>query len=202
MLTMSSDLSAQRQALTALAYTQAGYFSAAQARERGFSYQRQKHHVDAGNWLRVGRGLFRLADWPAHPDDSYALWAVWSGGRAVVSHESALVVHQLTDVNPSRLHLSVPVGFRARTSDVTLHKDDVPARDRQDRGAWSVTTVMRTLTDVAASSLSQEHVDNAVGEALDRDMVTRRQLIRRGENEPPATALRLERALARSESNP
>ena len=43
----------------------AGYFTAAQAREAGYSYQAQKYHADRGNWERVRRGLCWLSCWYA-----------------------------------------------------------------------------------------------------------------------------------------
>lgn len=74
---------------------QAGYFSAAQALDLGYSYQAHAHHVAAGNWLRVDRGIFRLAEWVPGEHDELARWTLWSKGRAVVSHESALEVHDI-----------------------------------------------------------------------------------------------------------
>lgn len=85
-----------RRHLHEMAFGQAGYFTAAQAVSIGYTYQAQKYHVDRGNWMRVDRGLFRLSGWPSDPDDSYARWTVWSGGRGVVSHTSALAVHDLS----------------------------------------------------------------------------------------------------------
>ncbi|MGH3850356.1 MAG: type IV toxin-antitoxin system AbiEi family antitoxin domain-containing protein [Pseudonocardiaceae bacterium] len=55
-----------RRRLFAQASEQAGYFTAAQAKAIGYSYQAQAHHVGAGNWLRIDRGLFRLALRSAH----------------------------------------------------------------------------------------------------------------------------------------
>jgi len=65
-----------RRALHAVAFQQAGYFTAAQALEVGYSYQAQKYHADAGNWLRVDRALFRLPEWPADADDIYVRWTL------------------------------------------------------------------------------------------------------------------------------
>ena len=45
--------------LYAVAEGQGGYFTAAQAKAVGYSYPAQAHHVGAGNWIRVGRGIFR-----------------------------------------------------------------------------------------------------------------------------------------------
>ena len=61
---MPTDRQDLRRALFRLAVTQAGYFTAAQAREIGYSYQAQHYHTRRGNWVRVDRGLYRLLDWP------------------------------------------------------------------------------------------------------------------------------------------
>ena len=56
-----------RSRLFDVAADQGGYFTAAQARDVGYSYQAQAHHVAAGNWLRIDRGIFRLARVGARP---------------------------------------------------------------------------------------------------------------------------------------
>lgn len=186
-----------RRRLDAIAFVQAGYFTAAQALEVGYSYQAQKYHVDSGNWVRVDRGMFRLPHWPSATDDQYVLWSLWSGGRGVVSHESALQVFALSDVDPVRIHLTVPLGFRSSDPLIVLHREPLPADDVEQRGAWRVTTPLRTLADVAAGELSQEHVDQAVSDAMERGLVTRRTVLRRTADLSERPALRLERALAR-----
>lgn len=184
-----------RRSLQGRAFQQAGYFTTAQALEVGYSYQTQKYHVDHGNWVRIDRALYRLPDWPPGPDDVFVRWTLWSAGRAVVSHESALAVHDLSDVNPRRVHLSVPRGFGAKDDAVVLHTANVPADDVEHRMGWDVTTVQRTLLDAAASGISQEHLDRAVTEALERGLVTRRRLRLATENADDRAALHLERSL-------
>ena len=191
-----------RQKVMAIAFSQSGYFTAAQALSVGYTYQSQKYHVDHGNWLRVDRALFRLPHWPPDRDDSYVRWSLWSGGRAVVSHESALAVHELSDIDPVLVHLTVEATFHARDDGVVLHVDHLGAVDVEDRGSWSVTTPVRTLQDVAASALSQEHIDSAVADALRLGRVTRRVLLRVTDGGDPRAALRLERALATAETRP
>lgn len=188
-----------RRLLDAIAFRQAGYFTAAQAFDVGYSYQAQKYHVDSGNWIRVDRGLFRLPNWPSSLDDQNVRWSLWSAGRGVISHESALLIHGLSDVDPVRIHLTVPPGFRSTDPLVVLHPDVLPESDTERRQAWSITTPMRTLVDVAGGDLSQEQVDRAVADAIDRGLVTRRTLLRRTADIADRPALRLERALARRE---
>src|ERR671931_639924 len=110
-----------RRALARVAREQGGYFSAAQALKVGYSYPSQRYHTGRGDWLRVDRGIYRLPDWPASQHEDLARWTLWSRGRGVVSHETALDVHELGDVMPARVDLTVPPGFRSRSPAVRLH---------------------------------------------------------------------------------
>lgn len=197
---MAQRRSDQRRLLEALAYRQAGYFTAAQARDAGYSYQAQQHHVEAGNWVRIDRGLFRLQSWPHGPDDQWVRWSLWSGGRGVVSHESALRVHDLSDVDPAKIHFTVPTGFRAEDPLVVVHREPLGEADVEEREGWRVTTPVRTLVDIADGELSQEVVDAALTDALGRGLLTRRSLRRLTTSLSDRAALRLERALAAAES--
>lgn len=184
-----------RRRIQAIAYGQAGYFRAAQARDVGYSYQAQKYHVDHGNWVRIDRGLFRLPDWPTEPTDAFVRWTLWSGDRGVVSHESALALHDLSDANPSRIHLSVPAAFRAEDPAVIVHRVDLDEADIDRRRGFSVTRIDRTLLDAAASDLSQELIDAAVADAIDRHLTTVGRLRRRAADASDRAALGIERAL-------
>jgi len=174
---MIGDRQALRRGLWRLAGRQHGYFTAAQAVKVGYSHQAQKFNVDHGNWVRVDRGLFRLPEWQVANDDHFVRWSLWSGGAAVVSHTSALAMHDLGDVDPARIHLSVPRGFRRSTPHaVVLHRQDVPDSDTEDRGGYRVTTPTRAIVESAADRIEQEWLDTAVAEALDRGLTTRRML--------------------------
>jgi len=190
-----------RRALHAVAFQQAGYFTASQALEVGYSYQAQKYHVDAGNWLRIDRGIFRLPEWPSDPEDTFVRWTLWSDGRGVISHDSALAVHGLSDVDPIKVHLTVPPGFGASDELAQLHVADLDQNEREQRRGWAVTTPLRTLADVAATDTSQEQVDRAVADALRLGLVTRRRLLHTTADLAPQAALRLERALGKVEAD-
>ena len=184
-----------RLALQGLAFGQAGYFTAAQAVDLGYSYQAQKYHVDSGNWLRVDRGLFRLPDWPPAPEDQWVRWTLWSHGRGVVSHDSAALVHDLGELDPRRVHLSVPFEFRAVDPAVVTHPTELLTKDVLDHGAWRVTTPLRTLLDLARGDTTQEQVTAAVGAALERGLTTVQRVRTRSDEAGDRAALRIERAL-------
>jgi len=200
---MKRDAQENARALYELAAAQGGYFAASQARQAGYAYSQQYFHVSRGNWLRVDRGLFRLRSFPPGEREDLIRWSFWSRNQkglpqAVVSHDTALTVHELSDVMPAQVHLTVPRGFRKRVPPgCVLHKATLASVDVESRSGYKVTTPLRTLLDVSGSALSQEHLDRAVREALERGFVGRRLLEAVSAN--PGARDRLNRALAKAE---
>lgn len=194
------DRHARRRELLEIAGAQGGYFTAAQALETGYPYQAQKYHVDRGNWQRVDRGLFRISEWPVSEHEDLIRWNQWSQGRAVVSHETALSLHSLGDVNPARVHVTAPPGFRKRAPGVVVHRGEVPDEDVRQRQGFRVTTPLRSILDVAVGDLDLDQLATALAEALERGLFTRRMLLARVDGFGDRAALRIERALARGGS--
>ena len=191
-----------RRALTGLAAGQSGYFTAAQATRIGYSYAAQKFHADHGNWTRVDRGIYRLPEWPPGEHDSLVRWSLWARGRAIVSHDTAMSVHGLGDLNPAQVHLTVPKNFRAEAPGVRIHRGDLVGTDVEERGGFRVTTPLRTVCDCAAAGLEVDHLATALGDALDHGLFTRSILLGRIDDFGPSAALAVERALHLLESRP
>jgi predicted transcriptional regulator of viral defense system len=188
-----------RRRLFNLASEQAGYFTAAQAKAVGYSYQAQAHHVAAGNWLRIQRGLFRLTEWIPEVHDDLVRWSLWSRDRGVVSHETALAVHGIGEFESARVHLTVPAEFTMRDEAVVLHHADLSADDVQDRTGFRVTTPARSLIDIAATAPDEDQLSRAVDDARKRGLVGVRSLRTRAESVDARAALYLERAINRNE---
>lgn len=185
-----------RRRLFNLAAEQGGYFTAAQAKKIGYSYQAQAYHVGASNWLRVDRGLFRLAEWVPDLHDDLARWTLWSRGRGVVSHETALSVHGIGELESAQVNLTVPAGFVPSDDAVRLHYADLPDDDVLDRTGFRITTIMRALIDVAGVSADDDQLGRTIQEALGLGAFTLRQLRSRAEAVDARAALRIERAIA------
>ncbi len=196
---MSIDRRDLRRRLFNLASEQAGYFTAAQAKDVGYSYQAQAHHVAAGNWMRIERGLFRLAEWLPDVHDDLVRWSLWSRGRGVVSHETALAMHGIGEFESARVHLTVPPEFTMRDDAVALHHGELAADDIQERTGFRVTTPARSLIDVAAAAPDEDQLARAVDDARKRGLFVVRLLRSRAEAVDPRAALYLERALRRTE---
>ena len=194
---MSGDRQALRQALYRLAAGQAGYFTAAQALDLGYSYQAQKYHVDHGNWSRVDRGIFRIPEWPSSVNDSLVRWVLWSKHRAVVSHDSAAAAHGLGVLNPAKVHLTVPPGFRMDDPALVLHRRSLPDADATVMDGAAITTVVRTVLDVIESRFDEELIASVVDDAVGTGAVSVRQLERRFDELADDARARGERVLAR-----
>jgi len=163
---------------------QQGYFTAKQATEVGFLLGSQAHHVKAGNWVRIERGIYRLARFPRSMEEQYVIYSLWSRNRAgepvgVYSHETALSIHDLSDANPSKLHMTVPPNFRrtASTPEVlVLHRGRLAEGDIERRQGFAVTRPMRTVTDIVALG-HQEFAEQALRDGARRGVITRRQIL-------------------------
>ena len=171
---------------TALA--QEGHFTTQQALDAGYSSQLLVKYLNGGKITRVRRTVYRLKHFPpGQQEDLVAVW-LWSDRAGIFSHETALMLHELSDVLPARAHLTVPAKWRRRRlqvpDGVVLHYADVPKRDRAWVGAVPVTSPARTLADCAADYVSPDFLSSAISQALARGMVSR----------PQATAV--ERAVA------
>lgn len=194
---MTGDRQALRQALYRLAAGQAGFFTAAQALDLGYTYQAQKYHVDHGNWSRVDRGIFRIPEWPSSVNDSLVRWVLWSKHRAVVSHDSAAAAHGLGVLNPAKVHLTVPPGFRMDDPAVVLHRRPLPDADTTVMDGAAITTVVRTVLDVIASQFDEELIASVVDDAVGTGAVSVRQLERRLDELDDDAQARGQRVLAR-----
>jgi predicted transcriptional regulator of viral defense system len=178
--------------LHAVAATQGGYFTAKQAAAAGYDYPHLSYHLHAGSFERAGHGLYRIVTIPSAEQDQFIRLALWSRDRqdmpqAVVSHDTALALHDLSDVLPRRIHLTVPPSFRkAVPSGCVLHRAMLTDSDIEQRGGYGVTSPLRTILDVAReSTVTDEQLGKAIQEAMDRGMVRKSKLVAAAEKGAP-----------------
>jgi predicted transcriptional regulator of viral defense system len=165
-------------ALYQIAEQQAGYFTAAQARQAGFSSSLLSYHLDTGRFERVRPRVYRLVQFPASPhEDLFVAW-LQSGPDAIISHDSALALYDLSDLLPDQIHVTVPRTASRRRRMLRLHTKHLAQEDVTRYEGLPVTTVLRTLVDVTSAGLADEQVQQAIQEALRRGLVTRESLLR------------------------
>ena len=171
--------------LFAIAESQDGYFTMAQALEAGFARSTHSYHVKEGNWLREHRGIYRLRQYPHTEHGHLVLWSLWSRDRhgkpqGVYSHTTALALRDLSDANPSKLHMTVPPGFRRNSETpaiLVLRKSRLEPQEVIRERGYALTTVMRAILDSAESGdADMSMLEQALAEGLRRGLITRTEV--------------------------
>lgn len=174
---------------------QQGFFTTKQAKAAGFAENTHPYHVQVGNWIREHRGIYRLALFPATDRPELALWALWSRNRndeveGVYSHHTVLSLYDLSDLNPAKLHMTVPTDFR-RNSEIpgilVLHFTDLPESDVKTAQVFKFTTPLRAILDlIELGTVERNFTRQALRQAVDRGLITRQQI----RNRPMSTPAR------------
>ncbi len=159
--------------LLQIAQRQHGYFTSRQAEKCGFSRSNFHRKLQSGKWAKEPlRGIYRLANYPPSVHAELSLWNLWSADKqgnpqGIWSHETALNIHGLGDVAPSKLHMSLPRSFRKSTKIphcLCLHfVDTIPHSDIEIREGYRVTAPMKTLADIIHEGTTQnEQIEFAI----------------------------------------
>jgi predicted transcriptional regulator of viral defense system len=106
----------------------------------------------------------RLIRYPATEGSEFVLWILWSRDKkgnpqGVWSHQTALDIHDISDIMPSKMHMSVTLTFRKRVAipkHVKLHLSTLARSDVETWQGHQVTTPLRTLIDVIEEGIVPE----------------------------------------------
>jgi predicted transcriptional regulator of viral defense system len=168
-----------------IAEQQQGFFTTRQAKAAGFAENTHPYHVHAGNWIREHRGIYRLSLFPAADRPDLVLWALWSRNRneeveGVYSHQTALSLYDLSDLNPAKLSMTVPTDFR-RNSEIpgilTLHYANLPEEDVQTAQGFRFTRPLRTVVDlIEEGAVERRFIVQAIRQALNSGQITHHQI--------------------------
>ena len=178
-----------------VASEQAGYVTNAQAAEAGYSLPLLQFYVHKGRLERVQRGILRLVHYPpGDNEDLVPLW-LWSEQEGVFSHETALMLHSLSDALPAKRHMTVPTGWSKRRlrlpKGLVLHFAEIPKAGRTWLGPVPLTTPLRTVADCASADVADDLVRQAVQQGTRRGMFDRAEVnaaLRRARRERDAAA--------------
>ena len=168
-----------------IAEQQQGFFTTKQAKAAGFAENTHPYHVQVGNWIREHRGIYRLALFPLADRHDLVLWALWSRNRAeeiegVYSHQTALSLYELSDLNPSKVHMTVPTDFRRNSETpgvLVLHYADLPESDVQTAQGFKFTRPVRTILDlIEVGTVERTFIRQALRQSVERGLISRQQI--------------------------
>jgi predicted transcriptional regulator of viral defense system len=137
--------------LYTIAEADEGYFTTSQAAEAGYSRPLLAKYIANGRIRRARHGVYRLVHFPTgEHEDLVVIW-LWSGQHGVFSYEPALSLHQLSDILPAKIHLTVPKSWDSRRlrvpNGLVLHYADIEVGEKTWVGAVPVTSPKQTVLD-------------------------------------------------------
>jgi predicted transcriptional regulator of viral defense system len=169
-----------------LAEDNVGLFTSKQARAKGIKDSVLVRLAQRGRLVRRARGVYRIAH---HPSDRFAqyreavLWAHASNGpeQIALSHETALLIFRLSDVNPAKVHLTVPKLARLRRekpSWIVIHRADLAAEELTEHEGMPITSPERTIIDFLAASHRADLARQALTDARREGYLNSEELAR------------------------
>ena len=126
-----------------------------------------------------------MARFPQSDEEQLVIYSLWSRNRAgdpegAYSHQTALSIHELSDVNPAKLHMTVPTTFRRNAKPpktLVLHHASLDEKDIEQRQGFAVTRPLRAIADlVTAESVSRDIVEQALNEGRQRGLIPVREV--------------------------
>jgi very-short-patch-repair endonuclease len=159
-------------ALAELVRRQHGVITYDQAISLGLTTQQVFLRVQRGEWIRVHRGVYRIAAAPVswHQQAQIALFVC--GPFAAVSHGSAARLWQLRGAPEAGLTLSAPIGSSRLAPGAHVRFSTwLPEHHVVTLEGLRVTSPVRTLLDFA-STVRYTTLESAVHDARHRELVT------------------------------
>jgi hypothetical protein len=156
--------------------TTEGYFTRADVRAAGASDAVLDALLVEKKAEEVADDIYHFTHFPhADREDLVVLW-LQTDRRGVISHETALHLHDLCDILPSNLHVTVPPGWTPRdrqlAADVEIRYGEVPEADLRWLGPVPYTGPLRTVRDCIEVGVSPELIEQAVAEGIRRGLFT------------------------------
>jgi predicted transcriptional regulator of viral defense system len=162
-------------ALLDKAQQQYGYLTPETAREAGVDPTQLRLMAARNTLVHQGYGLYRMPTVPYTALDAYMEATLWTGQRGVLSHETALDLYELCDVNPNAIHLTVPRGFRTRKAvpgTYRLHRLDLDPGEIGWHEGIPIVTPERAIMGGIEQALGWQLVDQAIQSARARGLIT------------------------------
>ena len=160
-----------------IAADQNGLVTTADARKAGINPLRLVDMERRGTAERVERGVYRIPLVAPHNDlEQLTRATMWltRGRRAVLCHDTALDLHDLCDINPGQIHITVPAGYRFGREVpalYTVHKRDLDPRDITYYEGIPIVTPRRAILDGIESGVRTDLLRQAIDTAGRRGLV-------------------------------
>ncbi len=156
--------------IAALASAQGGVVSREQLRELGIARGAIGKRLRGGRLHPIHRGVYAVGHRVVSREGRWRAAVLAAGPGAVLSHASAAAAWDLRGAG-ARIHVSVGPGGRAKRAGLVLHRRRLTAADVTTLHGLLVTTVARTIADLARQGLAGRPLEALIAKAEHRRLV-------------------------------
>jgi predicted transcriptional regulator of viral defense system len=163
-------------ALMDVAVNQYGYVTAADAAAVGVVADRLRKMAERGTLERIAYGLYRVPAVALTSLDEYMEATLWPRGGGVICHDTALDVHELCDINPAKIHITVRKDLRITRripALYRLHYRDLEEHETTWHEGIPIVTPARAIRDGIETHVGTHLMEQAIATARERGAITK-----------------------------
>ncbi|HEY5287599.1 MAG TPA: type IV toxin-antitoxin system AbiEi family antitoxin domain-containing protein [Solirubrobacteraceae bacterium] len=158
-----------------LAQDHHGYLRVEDVRDAGFDPKRLVDYERRGVAERVAYGVYRMKAIPPDDLDEYMRAALWPMGAGLLSHETALDLYELCDVNPAGIDVTVPNNYRTHRPVPVLYRLHPRSLASEETGrlrGLPIVTPLRAVLDGIETHMRRELIEQAIQTAEQQSLIT------------------------------
>ena len=160
--------------LLEVAIDQHGLFTVSQAASVNVADDQVRRMAAKGVLERRAQGVYRITAVAFNQYTELIEAVLWAKGRALIAGESALLLWDLADVNPRKIHLAVPPEYRPRRSGgglYQIHSVQVPDEEHDETHGVPVVSPAEAIRESIAWGVAGDMIEQAVRRAEARELV-------------------------------
>lgn len=165
--------------LTEIAADQFGLVTIDDAHGIGYQPKTLAKLASRGQLEHVSRGVYRVPFLPGGQMAPYMAATLWpQGARGVLTHETALDLWDVSDVNPAKIHVAVPRTHRPQRQvpkAYVIHREDLDPDEITAIEGVPVVKLGRALRQCAQSHLARDLLAQAVRHGRSRGLLSAKQ---------------------------
>ena len=163
------------------AVDQHGLLTPDDARAVGTTENALRRLAHEGVIARVGFAVYQVPQLAGDPLAQYQEALLWLRAPAALTHDTALDLHRLCDINPAKVHLTVDIRHRPRRTApawIEIHNGDLKDEDFTWIEGLRIATPARAILDAIATHVGQQFIDQAIETGRQRGVLTQGDLRR------------------------
>ena len=166
--------------LAEVAVDRHGLFTLDDARAVGYAENTIAQMARRGRLQRVSQGVYRIPFLPTGRLGAYMEAALWPVGvTGVLSRATALDLWDVSDINPAKIHVTVPRAHRPQRAvpgAYVIHREDLAPAEIDAIEGVPVVTLARAIRECARDGVALDLLEQAVRAGGARGLLDRGQV--------------------------